>query len=61
MPCHRPKEKSCFRVKKLVKTDVVLTTFAEKTEFPETKANVVSREQGFLQSFRSGCPGVLGV
>lgn len=55
LPSHRCKEKSCFRVKKLVKTNLVFTTtFAKETEFPEAKEYATSRERAFC-SFCSGC------
>lgn len=69
LPSHRCKEKSCFRVKKLVKADLVLTTtFAKETEFPETKEYAISRERAFcrllfwLHVESLGCvgPGVRG-
>lgn len=50
LPSHRCKEKSHFRVKKLVKAELVLTTtLAKETEFPETEEYAISREWAFCK------------
>lgn len=69
LPSHRCKKKSRFRVKKLVKSDLVMTTtFAKETEFPATKEYAISRERAFcklpfwlhMESLGRKGPGVRG-